>query len=191
MTSLGEGETSLLFSESQISFHLHFFMPYFGPKIFKNSSKLAAFLKNNKECVRALPGRGRHALVPGSLTLSHLVHPGAAVEAVSSAHQAGAGFHSGRHREPWSGGGATGHHRRRSHRSPREGADAAGFTKLTVPLSWSTFVSHVHVNLGSCVPLSEADSLQVALHGFLDHIIQGLLLCTQSISNITEEHSSQ
>lgn len=52
------------------------------------------------------------------------------------------------------------------------------------PLPSSTFISHVHVNLGSCVPLSEVNPLQVPLHCFLDHIVQGLLLHTQTITDM-------
>lgn len=48
-----------------------------------------------------LPWSGRHAFVPRSLTLSHFVHPRAAVEAVSSAHEPRGWFHLSDHIEPW------------------------------------------------------------------------------------------
>lgn len=47
-----------------------------------------------------LPWSSRHAVVPGSLTLSHFVHPGAAVEAVSSAHKTCGGVDPSNDAEP-------------------------------------------------------------------------------------------
>lgn len=47
-----------------------------------------------------LPWSSRHAFVPGSLTLSHLVHPCAAVKAVSSAHKTCGGVDPSNDAEP-------------------------------------------------------------------------------------------
>lgn len=42
----------------------------------------------------------------------------------------------------------------------------------------STFISHVHVYLGSSISLPEGNPLQVALESLLNHIVQRLLLHT-------------
>ena len=54
-------------------------------------------------CVYVLPWSSRHAFVPRSLTLSHLVHPRAAVKAVSSSHKPCGWIHLSSHVEACDG----------------------------------------------------------------------------------------
>ncbi len=54
-------------------------------------------------CVCVLPRSRRHAFVPRSLALSHLVHPRATVKAVSSSHKPRGWIHLSSHVEPCKG----------------------------------------------------------------------------------------
>lgn len=51
----------------------------------------------------ALPWSGWHAFVPSSLTLTHFVHPCAAVKAISSTHKTCGRVHPNVHIEPCEG----------------------------------------------------------------------------------------
>ena len=86
------------------------------------------------------PGRGRDPLVAGLLALPHLVHPGAAVVAVSPGDEASVLVHPGLHVEPCGG-----RHTAVNHQNQSEGSAGLSCFSIAGP-GWrggGAFVLHV------------------------------------------------